>query len=101
MYPQNELTRLAAYKAALRRDITRRRAQCVGSTVRVLRPFVWADGVWAFCRRLQPLASIAAVPVISQMVRLVFPRQKLLGAIARWSPIIVNTLGALKRSRPQ
>ncbi len=99
MYPENELTRLAAYKAALRRDIALRRTQCANDTIRVLRPLAWADRVVAFCRKRTPLAAAATVSVISLVMRLVFPRQKLLGLLVQWGPLAFGAMNVLRRKR--
>jgi hypothetical protein len=99
MYPENELIRLAAYKTALRRDIARRRAQCVRDTRAAVRPLAWMDRARAFCRTLQPVAVLAAAPLVSIVFRRIFPGQKLIGALLRWAPAIAGGLGALKHRR--
>jgi len=63
MYPHRELTRLAARKAALRRGIALRRAQCADAAVRVAQPLKQLDRALAFWRRLSPFAWLAAVPL--------------------------------------
>lgn len=78
MYPERELTRLAAHKATLQRDITLRRAQCADAAARVAQPLEWLDGMLAFWRRLSPLVQFAAVPLGILVQRTVSPRRKIL-----------------------
>lgn len=86
MYPHRELIRLAAHKAALRRQITLSRAECSEAAVRATQPLVWMDRAVAFVRQLSPLAILAAVPAGLAVQRTVFPRFKLLGTLVRWGP---------------
>lgn len=88
MYPDRELTRLAARKAALRRDIALRRAQCAEAAARVAQPLAWLDRMLAFWRRLSPLAQFAVVPLGFLVKRTVFPRLKILGSLVRWGPLV-------------
>ena len=88
MYPQPELTRLAAYKAALRRDIAFRRDECVEAAAGVAKPFEWLDRMLALWRRLSPLTQFAAVPLGFALKRTLFPRARLLGSLLRWSPLV-------------
>ncbi len=60
MYPQPELTRLAARQAALREEIACRRTQSVAAAVRVARPLAWLDQMLALGRQLSALARAAA-----------------------------------------
>lgn len=103
MYPQQELTRLAAYKVALRRDISFRRIQCVEAAARVARPFEWLDRMRAFWRRLSPLAQFAAVPLGFAVKRTLFPRARFLGPLLRWSPLVfgaARAIGSAVKARP-
>ncbi len=92
MYPDRELTRLAVHKAALRRDIALRRAQCAEAAARVAQPLAWLDRMLAFWRRLPPLAQFAAVPLGFLVTRTVFPRLKILGSLVRWSPLVFGAV---------
>ena len=92
MYPQRELTLLAAYKAALRRRIVLRRAQCAEAAARIAQPFEWLDRMLAFWRRLSPLVQFAAVPLSFLVTRTVFPRRKILGSLVRWSPLVFGAM---------
>jgi len=102
MYPQPELTRLAAYKVTLRRDIAFRRIQCVEAAARVARPFEWLDRMLAFWRRLSPLAQFAAVPLGFAVKRTLFPRARFLGSLLRWGPFAfgaARAIGAAVKAR--
>ena len=90
MYPQRELIRLAAYKAALRRGIALRRAYCATAASRLAQPVAWLDRMVAIVRQLSPVALFAAVPLGVFVQRTVFPRMKILGTLARWGPLVVN-----------
>ena len=99
MYPDEELTRLATHKAALRRKIALRRSQCADAAARVAQPFAWLDRTLAVLRKLAPLA---AVPLGFLVSRAVFPRLKILGALLRWGPLLVGAgraIGSLVGSR--
>jgi len=92
MYPQRELTRLAAHKAALRWNIARRRAQCAEAAARMVRPFEWLDRMLAVVRRISPLVKFAAVPLGVLAMRTVLPRRKILGSLARWSTLVFGAV---------
>ena len=92
MYPQNELARLAAHKAALRRNIARRRVQCVEAAACVAQPLEWLDRVLVFWRQISPLALLAAIPLGWVVKRTVSPRLKILGALVRWGPLIAGAV---------
>lgn len=92
MYPQRELTRLAAYKTALRWGIALRRAQCAEAAARIAQPLDWLDRMLAFWRRLSPLAKFAAVPLGLLVQRTLFSRLKLLGSLVRWGPLVFGVV---------
>jgi hypothetical protein len=92
MYPQRELNLLAAHKAALRRDIAFRRAQCVVAATRVARPLEWLDRAVGFWQRLSPLTKLATVPIGFALKRALFPKGKFLGALVRWAPMIFGVV---------
>jgi hypothetical protein len=92
MYPQQELTRLTAYKAALLRDIALDRARCVEAAARVAQPLEWLDKMLALWRRLSPLALFATVPLGFLVQRTVFPRLKTLRTVVRWSPLVFSAI---------
>jgi hypothetical protein len=102
MYPDRELTRLAARKAVLRWDIALRRVQCVEAAARVAQPLAWLDRMLAFWRQLSPLAQFAAVPLGFLVQRTVFPRLKILRSLVRWGPLVfgaVRGINALVKIR--
>ena len=88
MYPEPELTRLAAHKAVLQRGIGLRRTQCAEAATQAMRPFAWLDRMLASWRRLSPLAQFAAVPLGFLVKRTIFPRLKPLGSLLRWGPLV-------------
>ena len=92
MYPQRELIRLAAHKAALRRGIAFRRAQCAEAAARLAQPLAWLDRMRAFWRRLAPLAPLAALPLGFLAARIIFPRSKILGSLVRWGPLVFGAV---------
>ena len=98
MYPERELTRLAAAKAVLRRDIVLRRAQCAQAAARVTQPLEWLDRVLAFWRRLPPLARFAALPLGMLVQGAVLPRLKFLRRLVRWSPLVFGVFRVAGRA---
>ena len=102
MYPGRELTRLAAYKVALRRDIARHRAQCAVAAARVAQPLEWLDRMLAFWRRLSPFVKFAALPLGFLLKRSLAPRTRVLGPLLRWGPPVLGAvrdlIGARDRS---
>lgn len=87
MYPAQDLRRLAARKAALRRNIALHRAQCEGSAARLAKPVEWLDRMVASWRRLAPIAKFAAVPVAFLATRRVFSGLKFVTPLLRWAPL--------------
>lgn len=99
MYPEWELRRLAAHKAALRRDIVVRRVQCAEAAARVAQPFVWLDRWRAICRQLLPVAQLAAVPLGVLVMRAVFFRlNKISGSLMRWAPLVFGVVRVIRSS---
>jgi hypothetical protein len=98
MYPDRELTRLAATKAALRRDIALHRSQCAKAAARAAQPLEWLDRMLAFWRRLPPLARFAAMPLGLLVRHTVFPRLKILRALVRWSPLVFGAVRVISRA---
>lgn len=98
MYPQRELIRLDAYKAALLRDIAINRAQCVSAAIRISQPLAWLDRLLAFWRQLTPLTLFAAVPLAFILRRTAFPHLKILGFLVRWSPLVFATIKSIQSS---
>jgi hypothetical protein len=98
MYPERELTRLAAAKAVLRSRIGLRRAQCAEAAARVSQPLQWLDRMLALWRRIPPLARFAALPLGMLVQRTAFPRLKLLRWFVRWSPLVFGALRVAGRA---
>ena len=98
MYPQRELNRLAAHKAARRRGIAFRRAQCAEAAARLAQPLAWLDRMLAFWRRLSPRAPLAALPLGFLASRIIFPRSKVLGSLVRWGPLVFGAVRGISSS---
>ena len=96
MYPQRELDRLARYKSVLRLSIALRRTQCGLAETRVARPFAWLDRLIDVGRRLGPLARFSTVPLSLLTARVIFPRAKILGTLARWGPLAFGAIRGLR-----
>lgn len=88
MYPADELTRLATYKVALRRDIALRRIVCARAAARVTEPIAWVDRALAFVRRLSPLTQFAAVAGGLLFKRLLPKKLKFVSTLFRWGPTV-------------
>ena len=102
MYPQRELTRLAAYKTALQWDIALRRTQCGEAAARVAQPLEWLDRMLGCWRRLSSFVPIPAVWLGWVVMRTVFSRRKILGSLLRWAPLVlglVRGLGSAVKNR--
>jgi hypothetical protein len=99
MYPQEELTLLAAQKAVLRQRIFERRAECAAAIARVAHPLEWIDralGVW---RKLSPLMKLAVVPLGLVLKRWMAPRARVLGTVLRWGPLVYAAVRGFNESR--
>ena len=96
MYPEQELTRLAAHKAVLQRTIARRRVHCVAAATQVMRPLAWLDQLLASWRRFTPLAQLAVIPLGLLAKRTVFPRLKNFGSIIRWGPLVFAAVRGIR-----
>jgi hypothetical protein len=98
MYPDRELTQLAAAKAALQREIAVHRAQCAKAAAKAVQPLEWVDRMMAFWRRLPPLARFAAMPLGLLVRHTVLPRLKILRALVRWSPLVFGAVRVISRA---
>jgi hypothetical protein len=96
MYPDEDLTRLAGHKAALRRNIVRSRAQCAQAAAGVLQPLERLDRVLAFWRRISPIARFAAVPLGFVLKRVLFRRSKMMGSLVSWAPLVAGVIRGIK-----
>ena len=95
MFPENDLNRIAARRAALQLDITSRRIQCAAGAARVAQPLAWLDQLTAAWRQLSPLAQFAVVPLGFLVQRAVFPRSSFLRLVVRWAPVALGVLRGL------
>lgn len=96
MYPQQELDRLAAHKATLRRDIMLRRAQCVEAATRVARPLDWVD---RFVKVWRGLSAAVAHPAPDDARSTgPAPRNMILRTIMRWGPIVIGAARVVRRA---
>lgn len=100
MFPQRELDRLAAHKAALRLTIRARRADCAIAAARVARPLAWLDRALALWRKLAPYASLAAVPLGLLATRTVFRKRKLLRTLVGWAPLFFSAVKLVSPRTP-
>jgi len=101
MYPQRELTLLAARKAVLRQSIALSRVQCVADANRVAQPLAWLDRALAWWRRIPPLAKLVAVPLgLLAIQRVVFRRRKIkiFLPLLRWGSIACNAMGNFRKA---
>jgi hypothetical protein len=94
MYPQRELSRLAARKAILRHRISLHRAECVDAAANLAVPIEWIDSVLAFLKRMKPLAMLAAVPIGALIARSESRSLKFFASVARWAPIVLGAVGS-------
>ncbi len=92
MYPQRELNRLAACKAALRMDIAFRRDQCAEAAIAAARPLEWLDRMLAIWRRLPPAALFGAVPLGFLVRRALFPRARIPSLLLRWGVLVFGAV---------
>ena len=99
MHSDRELNRLAAVKAALRRDIAGHRRLCVTAAARVAQPLAWLDRMLVLWRQLAPFAPIAAIPLGFLLKRSSAPRPRLLGTLLRWAPAVFGAVRGFARAR--
>ena len=102
MYPNWELRRLAAHKAAVRRRIAVSRARCIEGAAGAAQPLEWLDRMLALWRKLPPIARFAAVPLGLLATRTIFPRLKFIGSVMRWGPLAfgaVRGIGSAIKNR--
>jgi hypothetical protein len=92
MFPHEELTRLAAQKIALRREIALCRVQCTHAAARVAQPLEIVDRALAIWRKLSPIARIAAVPLGFIFKRILVRRTKVAGSLMSWAPLVTGMI---------
>jgi len=96
MYPQQELIRLATYKAGLRSRIADRRAACAAAATLAAQPVAWLDRAVELWRKFAPLAPLVAIPLGFLGARKLFPRLKTLGTVLRWTPLLFGAVRGFK-----
>ncbi len=101
MYPDRQLTLLAARKDELRRSIALGRAECAAAAVQVVRPLELLDRMLALWRRFSPLVKITAVPLGWLLKRSPAPRTRVLGTLLRWGPLVLGAVRRLASRRPR
>jgi hypothetical protein len=90
MYPQPELTCLAARKRALCTRIARNRAFCAEATQRVTQPLRLLDELISVFRSFAPLAWIAGAPLGLLALHEIGPRIKNLRTLLQWAPTALS-----------
>ena len=99
MYPEGELRRLAAKKAAIRHRIHGRRSECAAALATLARPIEWLDRALAQWRKLSPFLKLGAIPLVLLLKRFIAPRPRVLGTILRWGPIAFGAVRGLTAAR--
>ena len=93
MYPERELSILAARKVALRGKIALRRVQTGTDLVQVTKPLGLLDQAVTLWRKIPALAKVAAVPVaLVVMKKTFFRKKKLFSSLLRWGPMCYDAV---------
>lgn len=93
MYPQTDLSLLAMRKRALMHRIRVRREECAGHAHEVLKPAVWAEGLYAKWCALSPFVKLAGIPLGMMVTRKFMPK---VGGLLRWASMAVNIFRAFR-----
>lgn len=99
MYPDKELTFLAAKKAALRQRISARRRLCAEAAADAARPLEALERGLAWWRKFSPIVKIAAVPAALLLKRAFFRRSRVVGSVLRWGPLAFGAVRGLIAGR--
>jgi len=99
MYPQPELSLGSGRKAAVRRAIALRRAQCVEAAAQALQPLELLDRGLALWRRFAPFAGIAVFALGVRRSRAVAARSGYFRTLLRWAPMVLGAVRLFRRSR--
>lgn len=94
MYPQRDLTRLAARKTAVRGRIAEQRAAVADTAGRLIRPLVQLERLLSAAGRF---LRGAAVPLGLLAGHTVLRRSRPLSLLLRWSPLLLAAVRALAR----
>jgi hypothetical protein len=95
MYPERELSRLAARKAVLRARIGLRRVECIEAAARVARPLAWLDRAREFLMKIRPIAILAAVPIAILAERSGSRILRTLSPLVRFVPLVLGGARAI------
>ncbi len=93
MYPQTDLNILAFRKRALMHRIRVRRDECEGHAHEVLKPALWAEGLYAKWRTISPLVKLVGVPLGLMATRKLMPK---VGGLLSWAPMALNIFRAFR-----
>ncbi len=99
MYPQPELSRGVAHKAAVRRRIARKRAECVVAMTQAARPLALVDRMVTLWRQLAPYAGLAAVALSFRRKRTASRHAGWLRSLLRWGPVLSGALRLFRSKR--
>lgn len=106
MYPQGELTHLAARKTLLQARITIHRLECTLAVVEIARPFAWIDRALQTWHRFSPMLKMLGVP-LGLLVTRIFARKRKskptgkskFAALMAALPIILRFANMIKEAR--
>jgi len=93
MYPQADLNILAFRKQALIHRIRMRRDECEIHAREVLKPVVWAEGLYEKWRAISPLVKLVAVPAGLMATRKLMPK---VGGLLNWAPMALKIFRAFR-----
>ncbi len=97
MYPQGELTRLAAHKDVLRARIAARRSQGLQAFEEALRPVAWLDRAREWWQRISPLTEMLLRPLAAAAPESRASRWST--TLLRWAPLTMNIVRAIRQFR--
>jgi hypothetical protein len=100
MYPQPELSRLAAHKAELLRRSAEQRHALATALAHAARPLAWLDRVQDFFSRCAPFAPLVATALGGLALRSFFTRHRILGTLLRWAPLAYPLFRRSRASPP-
>jgi hypothetical protein len=99
MYPQPELSRGVARKAAVRRSIALRRMQCVMAATQAAQPLALFERMVTVWRQLAPFAGVAAVAFGFRRTQGGSPHRGFISTLLRWGPIVAGLLRLYRSTR--
>jgi len=97
MYPQIDLKYLEQRKASLRGRIHVRRSESAVAIERVLRPVVWAEGLWMKWKAISPVVKLTALPLGFLLKNKLFPKSGgVISGLFRWGPLALNLFRSMR-----